>query len=473
MKKIFFLVGMVNVFLFSACAQEGQKQKIDTVELKVVRFFNKQHIDSLYNLGGEKFKKQLSPETFKTVCENNLFPLGNIKSMEFEKFDKGISKYKATFETAILSMYLSLDSAGMLEVFLFQPYKKPTSGVIKKTVTDNALTTELDKKVDDILQLFMADSKTVGLSVGILKNGETFFYNYGETKKATAKLPSSKNLYEIGSITKTFTSLLLAKAVVGKKIALNDPVNKYLPKDIPVIKFGNDTLRIVHLANHSSGLPPLPDNFGSTDLENPYRNYDNTKLYDYLKVAKLSRKPGTQFEYCNLAVGVLGNILERVNKMSFEKMVKDFICIASGMTGTKQLLDKKDSALFVQGYDEQILPQGQWDFKALAAAGCIRSNTEDMIKYAAMHVSVTDVNLQKAIDLSHQPTFEGGQQKIALNWFIQDWGWGDILFHGGRTGGYKSFIAINSKTKNAVVLLANTGVSNDEAGVKILQYLDK
>ena len=472
MKKL-VLIGIISFYALNIYSQDMQKEKVDAMRIKVVQFFNAKNSDSLYNLAGEVFKKQLSAEKFKAVCDNNLFPLGEMKLVEFEKFAQGVSKYKATFESVILSMYLSVDTEGKLETFLFQPYKKEITGEFKKIKTDNTLTTDLDKKVEAVLQPFMFESKTVGLSIGVLKEGKTYFYNYGETKKDNGQIPSSKNLYEIGSISKTFTSLLLAKAVVEKKIALNDPVNKYLPKDIPVIKFGNDTLRIVHLSNHTSGLPPLPDNFGATDLVNPYKDYDDTKLHTYLKTAKLSQKPGEKFEYCNLAVGLLGHILESVNKMSFEKMVTTFICSKAGMNNTRQLLIKRDSALFVQGYDVSILPQGQWDFKALAAAGCIRSNAEDMMKYAALQLGTDDIQLQKAIYLSHQATFDAGQQQIALNWFVQDWGWGKILFHNGQTGGYKSFLAINEKTKNAVIILSNTAVNNDEIGVVILQYLDK
>jgi len=472
MKKIVTLL-LVSFYSGMIFSQDMQKEKNDAMKDKVVQFFNAQNADSLYGLAGAAFKKSLSAEKFKAIGENNLFPLGKINSAEFEKIDKGVSKYKTTFETVILSMYLSLDTEGKLETFLFQPYKKGITGDIKKTATDNKLSSDLDKKIEDILQPFMFESKTVGLSIGILKDGKTYFYNYGETKKGEGQIPSSKNLYEIGSITKTFTSLLLAKAITENKIRLNDPVNKYLPKNIPVIKFGNDTLKIVHLANHTSGLPPLPDNFGATDLVNPYKDYDETKLNAYLKVAKLTRKPGEKFEYCNLAVGLLGNILEKINKMPFEKMVKDLICSKADMNNTKQFLTKSDSALFVQGYTGDISLQSQWDFKALAAAGCIRSNAEDMLKYAAVQIGTTDIKQQSAINLSHQPTFDAGQQKIALNWFIQDWGWGPVLFHGGQTGGYKSFLAINEKTKNAVIILANTAVSNDETGVKILGYLDK
>jgi CubicO group peptidase (beta-lactamase class C family) len=374
----------------------------------------------------------------------------------------------------VFSMFISLDKTDKLQGFLFQPYKEEPSGEMKKTATDNKLSSEMDKKIDTILQSFMFKSQTVGLSIGLLKEGKASFYNYGGTKKGNGQIPSPKNLYEIGSITKTFTGLLLAKAVIEKKISLNDPVNKYLPKDIPVIKFGNDTLKIIHLSNHTSGLPPLPGNLDlQNNLSNPYKNYDAAKLYAFLKTATLAQKPGAKFEYCNLGVGLLGTILEKVNKMPFEKMVTNFICARAGMNATKQLLTKKDSALFVQGYTENIAAQGQWDFKALAAAGCLRSNAEDMLQYAAINLNSKDVMLQKAIALSHQLTFEEKDQKVGLNWFMQNWGGSSVLFHGGETGGYKSFLAINPKTKNAVVILSNTAVSNDEVGVAIMQYLNK
>lgn len=475
MKKIFFVIAVLNVMVHTAFAQDEQKAKNDAMKDKVIAFFNAENADGLYSLAGTAFKKNLTPEKFKTIAENNLFPLGNIKSAEFEKIDKGVSKYKTTLDAIILSMYISLDSAGMLQTFLFQPYKKEITGEIIKSKTDNTLATELDKKVESIVQPFMFQTKTVGLSIGVIKEGKTYFYNYGETKKGNGQIPTAKNLYEIGSITKTFTGLLLAKAVTENKIRLTDPVNKFLPKNIPVIMFGDDTLKMVHLANHTSGLPPLPDNFDTTDLTNPYKNYDENKLLQYLSHAALNRKPGEKFEYCNLAVGLLGYILQQVNKMPFEKMVTTFITSKAGMTDTRQFLLKKDSALFMQGYDETFSPQSQWDFKALTAAGSLRSNADDMLQYATLQFASTVLNpvFKKQIELSHQPTFNAGQQQLALNWFIQDWGWGPILFHGGATGGYRSLLGINAQKNTAVVVLSNTAVSADEVGVKILGYLDK
>jgi CubicO group peptidase (beta-lactamase class C family) len=473
MKKVLVLVLLVFCSNATIAQDDVQKAKVELVKNKVVHFFNAQNADSLYSLAGAAFKRNISADKFKAIGENNLFPLGEIKLAEFEKMDKGVSKYKVTTDVAILSMYIGLDTAGLLETFLFQPYKKEVSGDFKKTRTDNTLVTELDKKVEAIVQPFMFESKTVALSIGILKQGKTYFYNYGETKKGNGQIPSSKNLYEIGSITKTFTGILLAKAVTENKIKLNDPVNKYLPKNIPVIMFGGDTLKVIHLSNHTSGLPPLPDNFDTTDLTNPYKNYDEKKLLAYLKHAVLSRRPGKKWEYCNLGVGILGYILQQVNKMPFEKMITSFINAKAGMAATREFLTKKDSVLFMQGYDENIFPQSQWDFKALTAAGSLRSNTEDMLKYAALNLKAADDNMQTAIDLAHTPSFDAGQQKIGLNWFIQNWGWGQLLFHGGATGGYRSLLAINPKTNNAIIILSNTAISNDEVAVSILKYIDK
>jgi CubicO group peptidase (beta-lactamase class C family) len=473
MKQVIYFLVSINTWMFTASAQDIAKEKIEKAKDIVIQYFNAQQSDSLYAMAGQAFRKQLSPETFRSVCDNNLFPLGELKTAEFEKLDKGVAKYKTTFDAAVLSMFISLDSAGKLETFLFQPYKKPVTGAVVKTITDNKLETGQDKKLEDIIQQFMFESKSVGLSIGVLKNGQTFFYNYGETVKGNKQLPTNKNLYEIGSVTKTFTGILLARAVTEGKIKLSDPVNKYLPKDAAWLTMGGDTAKIVHLSNHTSGLPPLPDNFDMTNETNPYKDYDKTKLLAYLKTAKLQRKPGEKMEYCNLGVGLLGYILSNIYKMPYEKMVHSHITSKAGMTDTKEFLLPKDSALFVQGYNDKIEKQSQWDLNALTAAGGLRSNTADMLQYAMLNIDAKDAVLQKAVHLSHQATFTAGNQKIGLNWFIQNWGWGDIYFHGGATGGYRSFFAVNTVTKNAVILLCNSFTNIDEAGVALMKFLDK
>ena len=106
----------------------------------------------------------------------------------------------------------------------------------------------------------------MGLSIGILKDGKTIFYDYGETAKGNAQLPDQNTIFEIGSISKTFTAILLADAVNSGKIKLDDPVSKYLPDSIPKLQYNNVPITIASLSNHSSGIPRMPNNM-SSDLD--------------------------------------------------------------------------------------------------------------------------------------------------------------------------------------------------------------
>ncbi len=471
MKNIFFTLLMFVLFTLTGNAQDAQREKINAVKDKVVQFVNSKKADSLYNLAAESFKNQLPFENFETWCIDNIFPLGKIYTVDFKNIINGAAKYKVSFKKEVLSMLIGVDAKGKFNAFGFQPWEEE---IVSITKSDNLLSSTIDKQVESIVQPFMNKSKTVGLSIGILKDGKTFFYNYGETKKGNGQIPSAKNLYEIGSITKTFTGILLALAVIEKRVKLNDPVNKYLPADIPVLKYGTDTIRLVHLSNHTSGLPRMPDNIDLSNTANPYKDYSVTQLFNFLKTVKLSKKPGTKIEYSNLGVGILGVILERLqmNRISYSNMVKKYICDKAEMGDTKQFLNKKTDLPLIQGYNENIIEQGAWDFLAFAAAGSLRSNAEDMIKYAAMNISVKDKNLQKAIELSHQITFEKDKEKIGLNWFIINLNGQDVLFHNGATGGYRSFLTVNLKTKNAVIILSNTAISNDALGIEIFKLID-
>src|SRR5207244_1996226 len=125
----------------------------------------------------------------------------------------------------------------------------------QKVKSDNRLLTALDKQVDSAVRPYINLAITTGVSIGILRNGKMYFYNYGETAKGNKKLPNQHTIYEIGSISKTFTATLLADAVSNGKISLGDPVSKYLPARIPALEFEGVPVTIKMLSNHSSGIP--------------------------------------------------------------------------------------------------------------------------------------------------------------------------------------------------------------------------
>ena len=207
------------------------------------------------------------------------------------------------------------------------------SNVFAQTISDNPLKSRIDSIVQNAAGFFMEDSARVGLSIGIYNNGEIHTYNYGSTEKSKQNLPSDKTIYEVGSISKTFTGLLLAKAVLDNKVKIDDDIRKYLDEDYPNLEYAHQPIKLFHLLNHSSGLPyNLPDTpelfknpndslpFILADIE---KNYSRDKFFDDLHKVKIDTVPGIKLSYSNSAAQLLGYILEGVYKMSFGEMLSE------------------------------------------------------------------------------------------------------------------------------------------------------
>jgi len=425
-------------------------------------------------LGGEAFHKELPPDKFREVSEKNLFPLGSISEYTLEKYADGLSKYKAVFPVGPLTVLMSLDQKDKIQTYLFQQYQPELPEKDGKIAGNNPMRTALDSLVDQAAQVYLKQGPTVGLSIGVLKDGKTTFYGYGETAKGNAQLPDQNTIFEIGSISKTFTAILLADAVNSGKIKLDDPVSKYLPDSIPKLQFNNIPVTIASLSNHSSGIPRMPDNM-RPDLDtdsNPYAKYDDKRLYSFYKHYTLTRKVGDDYEYSNLAVGTLGVILEKINGKPYEKLLVEKICDPLDMHDTREYIRTGDSTRFAKGYTESGKYNPPWDFKALMAAGGIRSTAKDMLKYAAANLGVAPPALKKDILLTHNITFTKNSQKVALGWHYIKPGTDEILFHNGGTGGYRSFLGINLQKNFAVVILSNCAIGVETVGGTLVKGLE-
>ncbi|MFT4153712.1 serine hydrolase domain-containing protein [Parafilimonas sp.] len=426
------------------------QEKTDSVCTLVKQYFNARQADSLYALTGEIFRNQLPYETFKQITDNNLFPLGKMET-EFVAINNGVSQYKAIFGNAMLDFYLSLDDKEKIYTFLFKPHAQAQAKKAVAAATNNPLATPLDKIVDSVAQNYLSNSVTTGLSIGVLKDGRMLFYGYGETAKGNQEIPGAHTLFEIGSISKTFTAILLALAVNEGKIKLDDPINKYLPDSIPTLSYDGTMITVKMLSAHTSGLPRMPSNFSeaSTDSLNPYKNYTEKELFSFLLSYKLSRKPGTMYEYSNLAAATLGVILERIYNKPYSELVPEKICAPLHIYSTMQFIKKKDSARVAKGYNESGAYNGPWDFKAFAAAGSLRSDAADMLLYAKANLGEAPPPLKTAIELTHAPVFKDSSVTTALGWhYIKPTPAGkSILFHNGGTGGYRSYLGIDIDKK--------------------------
>ncbi len=473
MKKIFLLF-LVTFFITNLFAQKSTKDKNDSVTIIAKKLYNENDLEKMYGLMGEKFKKELNYEKFSQTFAGIKQQLGNWGQNDFLGIKQNISHYKATFEATPLSYYISLDEKQKIVTFLFKPFKDDKEKRKEKVKSDNALNSETDKKIDELAQNYLSNPKTVGLSIGIIKNGKMQSYHYGEMKKNENNLPNNNTLYEIGSISKTFTAFLLAQAIENKKTTLNTSINTYLRKNIPVLAYENKKITVENLANHSSGLPRLPEDLltnTNTIPTNPYKNYTKNDLYNFLEKYKLQKSISKEYEYSNLGFGLLGTILEEINKKPYEEQILSQICKPLSMKNTKITLNDKDKNVFSQGYNEEGNAVSSWEFQSLAGAGAIRSNVEDMLKYINGYLTQPK-NMANAMKLTQKQTFEFGQNRVGLGWHITKIKENDVWQHAGGTGGFRSLAAFCPATKTGVVVLSNMA-EEVTIGFDILSWLNQ
>ncbi len=459
MKFSFFLLSVIP--LFTIAQTTPQEIKTDATAQVIKKLYNEQKTDSIYALTDTTFRKAIKLTALQNALTMQLYPFGKITKMDFERSKDSVNIYKAYLgTTAVMNLLIGLNKEGKVKTFGMRPYKAEVKEADKRKnfYHDNALASHIDSLVHGYATTFMETTQSPGFSIGVLVGTKSYFYNYGDAKKGTDIHPTRNTVYEIGSITKTFTAYLLADAVVKKKLALNDPITKYLPDSVSQNK-DLQKITIEQLSNHTSGLPRLPLNLyiGSKDAKDPYEAYDDKALFSFLKIFKAYQKPGEKYDYSNLAVGLLGVILERVNGMPLGEQYRQTIFGPLKMKAS-YVTSVKDSSATAQGYDEKGNQTNYWNFKSLAACGAIKSTTEDLIKYAvpfALMPMTKGKNDARTL-LLQQITYNRDPLLVSLGWHFDTED--KTLFtmnHSGGTGGFRSNISIVPAKRLAVVVLNN------------------
>lgn len=339
----------------------------------------------------------------------------------------------------------------------------------------NPLKTSLDKKVDSLARPLIGQGKPVGMVIGVLDNGKTAVYGYGEKHKGQSQVPDGNTLFEIGSLSKIYTATLLSFCVQQGLMKLDDPVDQYLPDSCRTLVWNGKPITLKMLSNHSSGLPRMPlDAFAGASMENPYQYYDSLKLYTFLKKFKPYREPGVKYDYSNLAVGLLGVLLERITGKSYEQLLQEVITGPLGMKHTRINLLQNDSAGIAQGHDAKGAATHSWEFQAMAAAGAIRSTVTDMLRFmqAQMGTPASEA-WQQVVALTRQQTFAEGSHRVALGWLLFKIGDREVLAHEGQTGGFASVMIIHPATRRGVVALSNSFGTVGSVAIELLNWLDK
>jgi serine-type D-Ala-D-Ala carboxypeptidase/endopeptidase len=323
----------------------------------------------------------------------------------------------------------------------------------------------------------LAPETHAGVTIGVIEHGKRLVFCYGTAK------PDS--IFEIGSISKTFTATILAQMVEQGKVRLDEPVRELLPPGTVSKPESGAEITLLDLSDQHSGLPRMPDNFHPADPSNPYADYDAKALYEYIAKHGVALAPNTPFGYSNLGVGLLGQALANAAKMAYPDLLEAEVTGPLGLRDTGVVLTAAMQTRFIQGYDGEHKPAHAWDLVALAGAGGIRSTADDMLTYleAQLHPDGLPASaktepdgrtLAAAIGMTHEIRADvGGGMHIGLNWFrIDETG---SYWHNGGTGGYSSYALFNPGKDFAVIVLSNTTVGpqsiTDALGQHIAQRL--
>ncbi|MFC7677786.1 serine hydrolase domain-containing protein [Paenibacillus sp. GCM10028914] len=305
------------------------------------------------------------------------------------------------------------------------------------------------KDLQNFVSDYTKDKKHLHLAIGIIREGDIEYHSFCNSKKKSM-VPPENMLFEIGSITKVFTSILLLEMEREKLVSPDDIVGKY------VQNVDNDYLNKItlkNLATHTSGLPILATNhILSKNRSNPYSMYTEEDLTAFLSNADFTDKIGS-FEYSNIGVGLLGNILCKVSRSTYDELLQKYITTPLKMNETAVMLNSEQNDRFLNGHASSGKRVPHWDLSIYEGAGGIKSSVSDLSLFVQANLN-DDNPLASTLEKSHLPMWIGNSNLY--------FGWGEdkvldkgILWHNGGSAGFNSYLAFNKELRVGIVLLSN------------------
>lgn len=316
--------------------------------------------------------------------------------------------------------------------------------------------------VEDLARSFRAQHDAAGLVVGIVDPGGDRIIALGVASRQDDTPVDARTRFEIASVTKVFTGLLLADLAVRSRVALDDSLGALMPDTLSLPAYQGQPILLRHLATHTSGLPRLPDNFHPGDPDDPYRDYGRQELYAYLDAASLPRAPGARYLYSNLGVGLLGHALGRREGRTYEELLRARVLDPLGLADTYVAdADSADGRLALAYDGSQVV--SPWIFDALAGAGALRSTASDLVAFLDDQLDPDGTPLPGAIRLSHDVHYRAsGDLELGLGWHVDPTVGDGLVWHNGATAGFRSFLAFEPRAGVGVVILCNEAVALED-----------
>ena len=318
--------------------------------------------------------------------------------------------------------------------------------------------------------------QATGIVVGLIESSGRRLVTYGHLAKGDPREVDGDTIFEIGSVSKVFTSLLLADMVHRNEVALDDPAANYLPEHVRMPERSGRSITLRDLSTHRSGLPPMPGNLVAKmaqrkDPDGAHLGYGVDDLYQFLSSYSLPRDPGSAFEYSNLGAGLLGHLLACRAGTDYESLVRHRITQPLGMPDTGITLSSSMKQCIATGHNAMLAPVANSDLPTpLAGAGALRSSANDMLTLLEAFLGYKESPLAPAMNAMFETRCPAGHTEMGLGWFIYSPDGRQIAVHNGGTGGFRSYVGYEPKTRIGVVVLSNasTVIGVDDIGIHLL-----
>ena len=325
-----------------------------------------------------------------------------------------------------------------------------------------ALAADIREPLTELVSPIVDEGLVGALVVAVIADGEVRYLSFGRMSHDGTRVADKSSGFEIGSVSKVFTGLLLAEAVRRGEVRLSDPASKHLGIDLPT--WQGVPITLLDLATHTSGLPRLPPSFDPPDPTDPYATATWASVESSLAGLSLDDKPGNTYLYSNLGVAILGEALSKAAGQTYAQLVEQRITLPLRMDSTTV-----DASEVIEGHD----PDGQavppWTLQAYAPAGGLHSTPRDLARFVAAHLNPSS-ELEPSINLAvrrHRPL--GSHGSIGLLWHRTSKG---VVWHNGQTGGFHSLIAFKPDSQVGIIALGDTATDRvDQIGFAALQLV--
>jgi CubicO group peptidase (beta-lactamase class C family) len=337
-------------------------------------------------------------------------------------------------------------------------------------------TADLAVKVRAEGEKYIASRKNAALIIAVYQRGNRLIEGFGITNEKDPREPDERTFFEIGSVTKVFTGIALARLVEDGKISLEDSIAPALPEGITCPIRAGKPITFLELVTHTSGLPRLPENMKPANPANPYAGFTNADLFESLAKVRL----GEGYAYSNYGFGLLGQLLSLKAGKPYAALVADSVTRPLVMNETSCSLSPLQKLRLASGHNRkgQVVPN--WDMDAMAPAGALRSNARDMLRFVEANLNPSATPIGPALELAQEIHFDSFGEHVGLGWQVRRTVQGPVfIWHNGGTGGYASFVGFDREHQTGVIVLSSTGdamvgdFSTDAIGMHLLELAPK